>query len=156
MRLAASRPLSRPAVRPARRPATAARASETARGAIDAGLTKFEAGDPTAALAEFNRAFTLPGTGLKRFRDKPAGLSDGETQAAHYNAACAHAALGNVDAALASLTAAIAAGYDDAQARATLESDPDLAKLRADPRFAGVMQRVAAARKKGGLFGLFG
>ena len=156
MRLAASRPLSRPAVRPARCPATVARAAETARGAIDAGLTKFEAGDPTAALADFKRAFTLPGTGLKRFRDKPPGLSDGETQAAHYNAACAHAALGDIDAALISLTAAIAAGYEDTQARATLESDPDLAKLRADPRFAGVMQRVAAARKKGGLFGLFG
>ena len=39
-----------------------------ARGAIDAGIDLMQAGDPRAALAEFGRALTLPGTGLKRYR----------------------------------------------------------------------------------------
>lgn len=132
------------------------RAAETARGAIDAGLTLFEQGDAAAALAEFRRALTLPGSGLKRYRDKPPGLSDGEAQACYYNSACAHARLGEIDAAFDALTAAVNAGYNDSQARATLESDPDLAPLRNDPRFGQVMSGVQAARKKGGLFGLFG
>lgn len=151
-------PALRAPTRSTRRPrrAIAVAAAETARGAIDAGLAAFEAGDAGAALAEFQRALTLPGSGIKRYRDKPAALSDGEVQAAQYNIACARAKLGDVDAAFDALAAAVGAGYNDSQARATLESDPDLAPLRADPRFAAVMARVAAAKKKGGLFGLFG
>lgn len=60
-RLAPTRPSPRPRLAPAR-------AAETARGAIDAGLTLFEAGDAAGALGEFQRALTLPGTGLKRYR----------------------------------------------------------------------------------------
>lgn len=39
-----------------------------ARDAIDAGIDLMQAGDARAALAEFGRALTLPGTGLKRYR----------------------------------------------------------------------------------------
>ena len=70
--LAPTRPSPRPRVgegRGSRRPRLVpAHAAETARGAIDAGLTLFEAGDAAGALGEFQRALTLPGTGLKRYR----------------------------------------------------------------------------------------
>jgi len=37
---------------------------------------------------------TLPGTGVKRFRDKPRMISDSEKMAALYNTACCHARMG--------------------------------------------------------------
>ena len=85
-------------------------------------------------------------------RDKPPAPSPGELQAAHFNAACAHAALGDVDAGLTSVAACVAAGYDDG---ATLDADPDLAPLRGDARFAAVTAAVPRG-KKGGGGGLFG
>ena len=84
-------------------------------------------------------------------RDKPPAPSPGELQAAHFNAACAHAALGDVDAGLTSVAACVAAGYDDG---ATLDADPDLAPLG-----RGALQGAidAAAKSRGGLVGgLFG
>ena len=83
--------------------------------------------------------------------DKPALPSDGETQSCHYNIACMHAALGDIEAGLAAVGAAIAAGYDDG---ATLDADPDLAPLRADGRWNAVTARVP--RRKAGGGGLFG
>jgi hypothetical protein len=41
-----------------------------------------------AALAMFEEALTLPGTGQKKFTDKPAQISDGERATALYNIAC--------------------------------------------------------------------
>ena len=58
------------------------------------------------------------------------------TTLAGYNAACAHARLGHIDQGLAWLGKAIAAGYGD---RNQLETDNDLASLRADPRFATLL-----------------
>ena len=73
-----TQPRRRPATPPAatpnrqhRRPSLAASAQQQAsdaRSAIDAGIELMQAGDPRAALAEFGRALTLPGTGLKRYR----------------------------------------------------------------------------------------
>lgn len=45
-----------------------AQQASDARSAIDAGIDLMQAGDARAALAEFGRALTLPGTGLKRYR----------------------------------------------------------------------------------------
>lgn len=48
--------------------ASAQQQASDARGAIDAGIDLLQAGDARAALEEFGRALTLPGTGLKRYR----------------------------------------------------------------------------------------
>lgn len=57
-----------------------------------------------------------------------------------YNLACATALLGRNDEALAALDAAVDAGFDS---RAWIESDADLDGLRADPRFAAILERLA-------------
>jgi len=67
---------------------------DTCRGAIALGLKLTEAGQWERAQEYFERALELPGTGVKRFRDKPAGLSDGEKQSILYNCACCQAQLG--------------------------------------------------------------
>lgn len=128
---------------------------ETAKEAIDAGLALFQQQRYADALALFERAPTLPGTGLKRYRDRPPLASDGERQAALFNAACAHAALGAVDQGLAALAGCLGAGYEDF---AQVDSDPDLAPLRADPRFAQLMARYRPRNNGGGglLGALFG
>ncbi len=51
---------------------------DTARSAIAVGLRLTEAGRWLEAEQYFQRALELPGTGTKRFRDKPPALSDGE------------------------------------------------------------------------------
>lgn len=57
-----------------------------------------------------------------------------------YNLACGHARLKQVDAALASLAKAVELGYGvDAGQFERLKSDPDLASLRGDPRYAAVV-----------------
>ncbi len=45
------------------------------------------------ALATFEQALDLPGTGTKRWRDKPRLPSDGERMAVLYNTACCYAQL---------------------------------------------------------------
>jgi hypothetical protein len=66
-----------------------------------------------------------------------------------YNLACVQCARGNTDAAFNSLTAAVAAGFDDAD---TLARDPDLQPLRQSPRFeaiaSNVKQRARIAQEK--------
>lgn len=51
---------------------------DTARSAIAVGLRLTETGRWEEAETYFQRALELPGTGIKRFRDKPPTLSDGE------------------------------------------------------------------------------
>jgi hypothetical protein len=131
----------------------AADAPSTAKEAIDAGLALFQKGQYAESLALFERAPTLPGTGTKRFRDKPPAASDGERQAAMFNAACAHAKLGSADQGLAALAACLGAGYED---WAQVEGDPDLAPLRADPRFAQLSARYKPRGGGGFLGALFG
>ena len=95
-------------------------------------------------------------------RDKPPTLTDGERAAALYNAACAHASLGDKRAALDALSAAVGeAGFDDGRAAA---ADDDLASLRGDPAFEALVGRLRAEqdkreeqrKKRGFLGGLFG
>jgi Zn-dependent protease len=56
-----------------------------------------------------------------------------------YNAACCLARLGRVDEGLDWLSRALDAGFDDS---AQLDSDPDIAALRADPRFERIRSRL--------------
>ena len=51
----------------------------------------------------------------------------------YHSAACAYAAVGEIDRALAQVTLAIEHDYEHAE---KMETDPDLAPLQADPRFA--------------------
>lgn len=62
---------------------------------------------------------------------------------ATYNVACVHALKGDADQAFAWLEKAIDAGFADAD---LLETDSDLAGIRADPRFAKLAPRLAAKR----------
>lgn len=57
---------------------------EDARGAISVGLEMYKAGQYPEALAVFEKALALPGTGTKRYRDKPREISSGEKMAALY------------------------------------------------------------------------
>jgi hypothetical protein len=54
----------------------------------------------------FQKALTLPGTGVKRFRDKPRLVSDGEKMAALFNIACCHSRLGEAREGLLALSGA--------------------------------------------------
>ncbi len=56
-----------------------------------------------------------------------------------YNAACVYATLGNGDRAIELLERAVELGWGD---RAWIENDADLISLRADPRFAAVLERM--------------
>jgi predicted esterase len=61
----------------------------------------------------------------------------------HYNLACAHARLKELDPAFAALARAVELGYAIEPGQAmNLERDPDLAALRADPRFAPLLAGV--------------
>ena len=58
---------------------------------------------------------------------------------AMYNVACVHALQGDAEQAFAALDEAVAAGFAGAD---HMEKDPDLAALRADPRFAAAVGRA--------------
>jgi hypothetical protein len=72
-------------------------------------------------------------------RDKPPGISNGEKQSALYNIACCHSRLGNTREGLAALAGCLEAGYEDLN---QLRSDADLAELRKDERFEGLIKRL--------------
>ena len=122
-------PRSRPAVlaRPQRR-SMAVRAAdeldlvassdpEDARGSIAIGLKYSAAGQWEQAQQYFERALELPGTGLKRWRDKPPALSAGELQAALYNVACCRSRLGDVENGLIAIAGAVEQGALRGRAR---------------------------------------
>ena len=79
--------------------------------AIREGCDLFAAGDAAGALARFQAALTLPGSGIKKDRAKPAELSTGEKQAAYFNCAVAHGALGEVEDGLEAIEMAFRCGY---------------------------------------------
>lgn len=70
---------------------------DTARGAIALGLKLTDAKQWERAQQYFERALELPGTGTKRFRDKPPGISNGEKVSILYNIACCQSQLGEAD-----------------------------------------------------------
>jgi Flp pilus assembly protein TadD len=65
-----------------------------------------------------------------------------EDPTVRYNLACSLALLGRKEAALEALERAAALGYDDAE---QLETDADLASLRAEPRFKTLVARLGTA-----------
>jgi tetratricopeptide (TPR) repeat protein len=91
-------------------------------------LSQMMLGQNEAAIQSYERAFEL-------------GIPPGPTTrgTAYYNLACANARLGRHDKAFEMLSHAVDEGFSD---RATLESDTDLAPLRADPRFAALAARI--------------
>ncbi|GIL73426.1 hypothetical protein Vretimale_17583 [Volvox reticuliferus] len=128
---------------------------ETAREAIELGNKFAQAGRWQEALSVYEKALTLPGTGLKRYRDKPRLISDGERSAALFNIACCQAQLGDMRSGLVALAGCLELGYDDF---AQLRSDPDLDPLRKDERFEGLLKRFerptgSLANFMSGLFG---
>ena len=120
-----------------------------ARGAISMGLKRTEEGAWESALGFFEQALTLPGTGLKRFRDKPNLISNGEKMAALYNIACCQSRLAAVEEdaekksahiqnGLVALAGCLECGYDDFN---QIRTDDDLAVLRTSEKFEGLIKR---------------
>ncbi len=58
----------------------------------------------------------------------------------HYNIACSHALLKNIDQSLRHLTKSFVFGYDDIQ---YMLQDKDLDNLKKDDRFQGFLQKVS-------------
>ena len=81
------------------------------------------------------------------------GLDEFELQAAHYNMACAHAQLGNLNESIAALRVAFENGFDN---YATVRSDPDLDPIKSEKDFEVLMQTYEK-QSKGGFnpFGFF-
>eukprot|EP00980_Cylindrotheca_fusiformis_P024739 scaffold12369_cov97-Cylindrotheca_fusiformis.AAC.5 len=79
-------------------------------------------------------------------------LDDFELQAAHYNMACAHARLGNIDESVANLAKAFENGFDN---YATVRGDPDLDPIKTSSDFEQLMETYDS---KNGFnpFGFFG
>jgi hypothetical protein len=125
---------------------------DTARAAIAIGLKLTEANRWEEAQDFFERALNLPGTGIKRFRDKPPQLSDGERIACMFNLACCQSRLGeeeNIQNGLMAIAGCLEAGYDNWQ---QLRTDPDLENLRKNEKFEGLMKKFQG---KAGGFGNF-
>ncbi len=80
-----------------------------------------------------------PAVAADAFEHAAAG---GRLVTAIYNAGAMHARLGHVDTALAWLEKASAAGFNQPS---QYQTDPDLAAVRQDPRFAALLARITAA-----------
>lgn len=111
---------------------------ELSAGAIAMGLKAYEKEDYNEAIGLFKQALTLPGTGIKQYRDKPAIASDGEKISAYYNIACCLSRTGNIHDGLLALLEALQMGYENFD---QVRSDPDLESLRADSKFEPLMSR---------------
>ena len=115
-----------------------------------------------AAQVEFQKALAAkedPGEGVAGARPRlgaarrRAGGGDSPTKARafapsvllSYNLACAQARLGHVDEALVSLSDSIERGF---AASDDLLHDPDLAPLRGDPRFSGLLVRTKSNEER--------
>ncbi len=98
------------------------------------------------ALSELGHVLTRLGRveeGLGVDRRIVASLPGDPT--AHYNLACSLALLGHVDEAFESLQRSVACGYQDAE---HLLADEDLEPLRADPRFALLVDQLRASLRR--------
>ena len=91
------------------------------------GYAALDAGNPDSAIAYFEQQVAL--------------IPEGKW--GHYNLACAAGRTGDVQAGMKHLQAAVAGGWDDPS---HLESDPDLAALRDDDRFAELLAEVRTTR----------
>eukprot|EP00526_Cylindrotheca_closterium_P022499 CAMPEP_0113643144 /NCGR_PEP_ID=MMETSP0017_2-20120614/22678_1 /TAXON_ID=2856 /ORGANISM="Cylindrotheca closterium" /LENGTH=186 /DNA_ID=CAMNT_0000554629 /DNA_START=282 /DNA_END=842 /DNA_ORIENTATION=+ /assembly_acc=CAM_ASM_000147 len=135
------------------------------------GLRLMQEGNFEEALLAFQMGMKLPGSRPDVRRTKalsgpsPVGgafggtesqkilaLDDFELQAAHYNMACAHARLGNIDDSIANLAKSFENGFDN---YATVRGDPDLDPIKVSPDFEELMENYDS---KSGFnpFGFFG
>jgi len=73
------------------------------------------------------------------FEQQAALIPDGKW--GHYNVACAYGRQGDVENGMAWLDSAVAHGWTDPD---QLEGDPDIEAMRADPRFAALLDKVKA------------
>ena len=121
-----------------------------AAAAIEEGTELYQAKDYAGAIAKWEGALKLGGSGTKRDRSKPAELSLGEKQAIFYNLMCAHSTVEDVDRGLQALEAALRNGYCSAELYGfgkanedydRLMRDPDLATIRADARFQKIVSQ---------------
>ncbi|MBN1442560.1 MAG: hypothetical protein JXA90_07615 [Planctomycetes bacterium] len=90
-------------------------------------------GDLYARAGEFRKGLEVD---LTLVRSRP------EEPVFRYNLACSHSRLGDVDAALRALEAAVELGYQNAD---HIRRDRDLDNLRQDLRFIRLMERLDAA-----------
>lgn len=96
------------------------------------GIPAMLRGDMATAIRIWERALAGP-DGM------PAGMPRSTVQ---YNLACAYARSGKSELALVLLGEAIAAGFGP---RTMIAGDEDLASLRADPRFAALLEKISPA-----------
>jgi hypothetical protein len=80
-------------------------------------------------------------------------LDEFELQAVHYNMACAHAQLGDIDAAVNALQAAFENGFDNFT---TVKQDTDLDPVKGTPAFEAMMEKYEPKTRGFNPFGLFG
>jgi len=132
------------------------------------GLRFMQEGLYEDALKVFQKGLKLPGSRTDIIRTQniagpsPVGGSSGGTegkvvqtldefeyQAAHYNIACAHASLDQIENSCKSLEQAFGYGFDN---YATVRADPDLESVHGSPEFDNLMERFDS---KKGFFGLF-
>ncbi|KAL6779393.1 hypothetical protein ACKKBG_A12160 [Auxenochlorella protothecoides x Auxenochlorella symbiontica] len=119
---------------------------DTAAAAIAQGIELCREKKYDAAQGLFEAALELPGTGTKRFRNKPPQISNSERIAALYNIACCQGQLGNIQNGMIALAGALESGYAEFD---QMRNDPDLAPLRESPKFEGLLQRFGGAQPKG-------
>jgi len=126
------------------------------------GLRLMQQGQHKDALEVFQEGLKLPGSRTDILRTKtlntsPVGGSTGgseartvqtldefESQAAHYNIACAYAQLGKSNEAVRSLENAFRAGFDNF---ATCRADPDLAGVQRTKEFEVLMETYDPKKK---------
>ncbi|CAB9518398.1 expressed unknown protein [Seminavis robusta] len=119
------------------------------------GLRLMQEGNYEEALKVFQKGMKLPGSNKDVVRTKsvsgpsPVGGSMGgfesqnvypldefELQAAHYNIACVHAQLGNLDESIANLQMAFENGFNNFS---TVRGDPDLDPIKDQPDYRKLM-----------------
>jgi len=134
------------------------------------GLRLMQEGNFEEALVAFQKGMKLPGSRPDVLRTKalsgpsPVGgafggtesqsvnaLDDFELQAAHYNMACAHARLGNLEESIGNLAKAFENGFDN---YSTVRGDPDLDPIKQQADFQKLMD--AYETKGFNPFGFFG
>jgi len=114
----------------------AADAPEKAYSAIVQGQEQYKAKDFSSALVTFEKALSLPGSGLKQFTDKPAIISDQERATALFNIACCQCQLDNERLAMVAIAGALESGFSQFD---LLVTEPDLELLRASKKFPGLV-----------------
>jgi len=102
---------------------------------FDDGLEKFRAKDYEGALLDWENVLGLEP--VNYMSDNFSKVSDIK-KVASFNIACSYSQMGQVDAAIEALDEALACGFDRYE---KCRADPNLAKVRDDPRFKPMMDK---------------